>query len=150
MKKLLSLLILFCIFFNYSCKKPSAFVYRDLRNFKVNSIRSDRSRVSMDLVFFNPNNYGVNLKNVDCSIYIDSNYVGKFLLDTLMHIPKVAEFSLPASFDVDMKNILKNSLNILLSNEVLVRATGTSRIGKGGIFVTIPFNYEGRQKLSLF
>ncbi len=104
----------------------------------------------MDLVFFNPNYYGVDLKKVDSDIYIDSTFAGKFLLDTTIHIAKNAEFTIPASFDVDMKTIFKNTLNLLISNEVLVGARGTTRVGKGGIFVTIPFQYEGKQKLNLF
>lgn len=104
----------------------------------------------MDLVFFNPNNYGVNLKNVDCDIYVDSSYVGKVLLDTSMHIAKTAEFALPTSMKVDVKHLLKNSLNVLFNREVLIGAKGTTRVGKGGIYVTIPFNYSGKQRLNLF
>lgn len=104
----------------------------------------------MDFVFFNPNNYGVNLKNVDCDVYLDSNFVGKFLLDTSMHIPQSSEFILPATFDVDMKNVLRNSASLLLTNEVLIGARGTTRVGKGGIYVTIPFHYQGKQALNLF
>jgi len=51
--------------------------------------------------------------------------------------------------DVDMRNIFKNTLSVLFSREVLIGAKGTTRIGKGGIFVTIPFNYEGRHKVEL-
>ena len=131
------------------CKKPQSFDYRDLRNFKVNNLGFDKSKVSMDLVYFNPNNFGVNLKNVDCDIYLDNTYVGKFLLDTLMHIPKSAEFTLPASMDVDMRNIFKNTFNVLFSREVLIGAKGTTRVGKGGVYVTIPFNYQGRHKVEL-
>lgn len=104
----------------------------------------------MDFVFFNPNNFPVDLKKVDCDVYVDSNYVGKFLLDTTMHISRVSEFTLPASLDVEMKNILKNSLHLLINNEVLIGARGTTRLGKGGIYVTVPFRYEGKQKLNLF
>lgn len=82
-------------------------------------------------------------------MYLDSNYVGKVVLDTLMLIPKSSEFSLPASFDIDMKNLFKNSMNLLFNKEVLIGARGTSRVGKGIFFVTIPFNYEGKQKLNL-
>jgi LEA14-like dessication related protein len=133
-----------------SCKKPQGFDYRDIKNFKINSWGFDRSTVSMDLVYYNPNNFGVDLKNVDCDIYLDNNFVGKFLLDTIMHIPRNAEFSLPARMDVDMKNIFRNSLNVLLSREVLVGAKGSTRVGKGGIFINVPFNYEGRHKVDIF
>lgn len=104
----------------------------------------------MDFIFFNPNKFPVDLKNVDCDVYLDSNYVGKFLLDTMMRIPEAAEFALPASLDVDMKNVLKNSINLLISNEVLIGAKGSTRVGRGGIYVTIPFQYQGKQKLNLF
>lgn len=104
----------------------------------------------MDFVFYNPNSFPVNLKNVDCDVFLDSSYVGKFLLDTTMHIAGTSEFTLPASFDVEMKNVLKNSLSLLTNNEVLIGAKGTTRVGRAGIYITIPFNYNGKQKLNLF
>ena len=103
----------------------------------------------MDLVYFNPNSFGINLKNIDCDIYLENTYVGKFMLDTLMHIPSKAEFTLPANMDVDMRNIFKNTINVLFSREVLIGAKGTTRVGKGGVYVTVPFNYEGRHKVEL-
>lgn len=149
MKAYISFLALMICFISISCKSPKAFIYRDIRNFKLNNLGFTKSKVSMDLLFFNPNSFNVKLKKVDCDVYLDSNYVGKVVLDTLMLIPKSSEFSLPASFDIDMKNLFKNSMNLLFNKEVLIGARGTSRVGKGIFFVTIPFNYEGKQKLNL-
>lgn len=150
MKQVLPLLAFALAFLATSCKKPTAFDYRDVKNIRVASIGLNTSKVSMDLVYFNPNNYGVNLKNVNCDIYIDSSYLGRFLLDTLMHIPKISEFTLPVKMEVNMKGLLKNSLDIFFNNEVLIRANGTTRVGKGGFYVTIPFNYQGKQKINFF
>lgn len=133
-----------------SCSKPQGFEYRDLKNFKVNNVGFDKSNISMDLVYFNPNSFGVDLKRVDCDLYLDNNFVGKFMLDTVMHISRNSEFSLPATMDVDMRNIFKNSVNVLFSREILVGAKGSTRVGKGGIYVTVPFNYEGKHKVELF
>ena len=130
-----------------ACKKPQGFDYRDIRNFKVSDWGFAKSTVSMDLVYFNPNKYGVNLKHVDCDVYLDKTFVGKFILDTSMNIPREAEFILPARMQVDMKNVFKNTLNVLFSKEVLVGAKGTTKVGKGGIFINVPFNYEGRHKV---
>lgn len=127
-----------------------SFQYRDVRNIKVQNLGLASSRVSMDLVYFNPNSFSVNLKNVNCDLYIDSNYLGKFVLDTMMHIAKAAEFSLPASMEVNMKGLFKNSLNILFNNEVTITAKGSTKVGKGGLYVTVPFNYQGKQKINLF
>ena len=134
----------------FSCSKPQGFEYRDLKNFKVNNVGFDKSNISMDLVYFNPNSFGVDLKRVDCDLYLDNNFVGKFTLDTVMHISRNSEFSLPATMDVDMRNIFKNSVNVLFSREILVGAKGSTRVGKGGIYVTVPFNYEGKHKVELF
>ena len=49
-----------------------------------------------------------------------------------------------------MKAILKNGLNLLFSQEVLVNVKGTTKVGKAGFYTTVPFNYEARHKFSLF
>ena len=104
----------------------------------------------MDLVYYNPNGFGVDLKNVDCDVYVDNTYLGKFQLDTLMHIPRMAEFTLPSKVVVDMKAVLKNGLNLLFSKEVLINVKGTTRVGKAGFYKTVPFDYEAKHMLSLF
>src|ERR1700740_2135218 len=105
-----------------SCSKPQSFEYRDMRNFRVNNLGYDKSSISMDLVYFNPNNFGVDLRNVNCDIYVDHNYLGKYVLDTTLFIPKKSEFVLPSTMQVDMRNVIKNGFNALLSREVLIEA----------------------------
>lgn len=104
----------------------------------------------MDLVYYNPNGFGVDLKKVDCDIYIDNSYLGRYQLDTLMHIPRKAEFNLPSRIAVDMRTVMKNGLSLLFNKEVLVQVKGTTRVGKAGFFTNVPFSYESRHKLDLF
>jgi len=138
------LLVLVC------CRKPQGFDYRDVKNIKIDKLGFDKTTLSMDLVYFNPNNFGVDLKRVDCDVYLNQNYLGKYQLDTLMHINKRSEFTLPSRMSVDMRDIFKNALNVILGNEVLITTKGSTRVGKSGIFVTIPFSYEGRHKIDFF
>jgi LEA14-like dessication related protein len=133
-----------------SCSKPQGFDYRDIRNFKVEKLGFDRSTISMDLVYYNPNNFGVQLRKVDCDVYIENQYLGKYQLDTLMSIPKKAEFILPSRMQVDMRNVFKNTLSVLFAKEVLVKVKGTTRVGKGNFFINVPVDYEGRHKFDLF
>ena len=134
----------------FSCKKPQGFEYRNLENFSIDSLGFERSTISMNLSYFNPNSFGVDLRHVDCDIYINHNFLGKYVLDTSMHIAKRSEFSLPSKVQVDMRNVFKNSLNVLLGQEILVDVKGTTRVGKAGIFVNVPFTYSGKQKISMF
>lgn len=134
----------------YSCNKPQSFEYRDLRNFNITTLDFNKSVVSMDLVYFNPNSFGVTLKNVTADIYVDKSYVGKYVLDTSLFIAKKSEFALPSKMEVDMKNLLKNAVSSLFNKEVLIDVTGTTRVGKAGIYITVPIKYSGRHQLSLF
>jgi len=142
--------ILLLTLFTTGCNKPQSFEYRGMQNFKIDSVGLVNSKISLDLVYFNPNNFGVELRNVTCDVYINHNYLGKYMLDTLMHIPKRAEFFVPSSMQVDMKNVFKNAFGALLSSQVLVELKGTTRLGKAGIFITVPFNYSAMQTFSLF
>ncbi len=144
--RLLSLLI---IIFLSSCQQPQAFDYRSVKNVKLEKLGFERSTLNMDLVYYNPNNFGVDLRKVDCDIYIDNHYLGKYKLDTLMHIQRKAEFILPSRIQVDMQGIFKNVLTVLFNKEVLVNVKGTTRVGKAGFFKTISFNYEARHKIDL-
>ncbi len=110
----------------------------------------DKTDLALDLVYFNPNGYGVDLKKVDCDVYVDNSYLGKFQLDTMMHIPRKAEFVLPARIQVDMKAVLKNGLGMLFNKEVLINVKGTTRLGRAGFYKTIPFDYQEKHTLSFF
>jgi len=144
-----SLLSLFFIIVLVACKKPKAFDYRNVKNVKIEKLGFEKSTLSMELVYFNPNGFGVDLRKVDADIYIDNHYLGKYQLDTLMHIQRKAEFILPSRIQVDMRGIFKNALSVLFNREVLLHVKGTTKVGKAGFFKTIPFDYEARHKLEL-
>ncbi len=97
----------------------------------------------------NPNNFKVDLKKVDCDVYIDNRYLGKYALDTLMHIPKKQNFELPSRMRVSMGGVFKNAFSLLMNKEVLIKVKGKTKIGKGSIFFDVPFTYETKQTISL-
>jgi LEA14-like dessication related protein len=133
-----------------SCATPKTFEYREIRNIKLDQFGFEKTSLGMEIVYFNPNNFGLDLRNVDADVYIDNHYLGKMLLDTSMHISKKSDFILPSKISLDLKEFYKNALNLAVSNEVLVTVKGTTRVGKAGIYRTVPFTYEGRHRLNLF
>jgi hypothetical protein len=68
----------------------------------------------------------------------------------LINIPRRDTFLLPIKFDMDMKNVFKNAWNTMIGNEVTVKVTGKVKVGKGNVFMSMPVNYEGKHKFSLF
>lgn len=150
MIKSLSYCLILTFLITIGCKQPQSFSYRDLRSFKLELLGFDEANATMELVFFNPNKYGVNLKNVNCELYVDSMYLGHLLLDTSLNIPASSEFILPTSIKINPKSLISNDLSFLSNNEISISAKGSTKIGKGGFYVTIPFTYHGKQRLNLF
>lgn len=147
MKKLLVLTL--AIIFN-GCSSPKELEYQDYKNLKVEKMGFSSSRVSLDLQYFNPNNFGLQLRRTDLDIFINNTFLGHSSSDTLIHIPRRDTFLLPIKFDMDMKNVFKNAFNTMVGNEVMVKVTGTVKVGKANVFMSMPVNYEGKHKFSLF
>ena len=104
----------------------------------------------MDLVYYNPNNFGLQLKQTDLDIFLDSNYLGHTFQEFQVTIPRRAEFSIPVKIDVDMKNLLINTYTTFFRKEVFVKVTGSLKAGKMNVFKNLPVNYEGLQQFTFF
>ena len=133
-----------------SCSVPKELEYRDFKNLTIEKMGFSFSAIKMDLIYYNPNNFGLELNRMDLDIFINNNYLGKTSQDYQISIPRREEFSIPIKIDVDMKNLLKNGFTTFLNNEVIIKVTGTIRIGKLSVFKSFVVNYEGKQQFTLF
>ncbi|MBL7703467.1 MAG: LEA type 2 family protein [Ferruginibacter sp.] len=145
-----STLLVTIIFFAPSCQAPKELVYKDFKNLKVDKLGFAATTLKVDLVYYNPNNFGLQLKYTDLDIYIDNNFLGHSSQDYQITIPRLAEFTMPLAIEVDMKNLLKNAIPTLMGKDVMVKVTGTVKLGKANVFKTFPINYEGVQRFSTF
>lgn len=142
--------MIFLILTFISCSAPKGLVYIDYKNFTIERFGFSNSHVKLDLEYLNPNNFGLQLKRTELDIFINNNFLGHSSSDTLINIPGRDTFLIPVKFDVDMKNLFKNAFNTFAGNEVLIRVTGRLKLGKANVFMSMPVNYEGKHKFSLF
>jgi LEA14-like dessication related protein len=119
----------------------------DARNFRLAAIGLKSSTVKTDLVYFNPNNFGLNLKTAELDVYLNNRYAGHSLLDTLVHVPARDTFFVPVSVQVDMKNVFPNALTILMSDSIDLRVEGKMKVGKAGIYVNVPVRYQEKHSI---
>jgi LEA14-like dessication related protein len=133
-----------------SCSTPKELEYRDFKNFTIEEVGFSSSSLKMDLIYYNPNNFGLELNRTDLDIFINNNYLGRTAQEYQVSIPRRAEFSIPIKIDVDMKNLLKNGFTTFINNEVMVKVTGSIRVGKINVFKSFPVNYEGKQQFTFF
>lgn len=147
MKKITPLLALICVF---AACTPKPFEYKGIRNFSVKNWGFSESTVGFELQYFNPNNFSVTVKKVDADVFMNNQFVGKYHLDTTILVAKKADFNLVSSMQVDMRNLLKNSVTVLLNKEVTLKVVGKTTVKTLGITANVPVNYETVQKFSLF
>ena len=133
-----------------SCSTPKQLEYREFKNFTIDKPGFASTALKMDLLYFNPNNFGLELNHTDLDIFINNTYLGKATQVIQVQIPRNAEFTIPITMDVDMKNLLKNGFVSMLNSEVTIKVTGTIRVGKLNVFKSFPVNYEGKQQFTLF
>lgn len=152
LNRLFSLLSITCIaaLLFVSCSTPKALEYRDFKNLTIEKVGFTSSFAKMELVYYNPNNYGLQLNRTDLDIYINDVYMGRTAQSYQVNIPRKDTFSIPLKVEVDMRNIFKNGLNLMLKNEVMVKITGTLKVGKANVFMGIPVHYQGKQAFSIF
>lgn len=142
--------LLSLLFFTPSCQAPKELVYRDFKNLKVEKLGFGASSLKLDVIYYNPNNFGLQLKYTDLDIFIDGNYLGHSSQDYQISIQRLSEFTLPLQINLDMQNLLKNVFPTFLGKEVTVKITGKVKLGKANVYKTFPVNYESKQRFVVF
>jgi hypothetical protein len=145
MKFALSLLLSMILLSCSNIRDPK---FIDIENLQVTKLGLKGSMLKMDLLFNNPNNFGLQLSGAQGDAWLDNNFLGHFLMETKVQIGKKEDFRLPVSLEIDMSKILKNSMLALLAPEVNLRLEGKAKLGKGIISINYPFHYEGKHNIS--
>jgi LEA14-like dessication related protein len=145
----LSLIVLSNLFLS-SCREPKDLEFREFKNLTIENLSFSKAILKVDLVYYNPNNFGLELNRTDLDLYVDSSFLGHSSQNIQVAIPKRDVFTLPLQVDLDMKNLLKNGLNSLFSKEIAVRLLGKVKVGKAGVYKNFSVDYTTRQNFSLF
>jgi LEA14-like dessication related protein len=145
--KLKTLLPFLSLTIVFGCAKVKDPEFRRLDHFRVKSLGIQETRIGFNVTYFNPNNFGVTVKETQADIYLDSVYLGKFLQDSTISVSKNSEFSIPLSGAVSMKTALQMNFQDLGNRDILLKADGSAKVGKAGIFVTKAIHYQGKHKL---
>ncbi len=124
--------------------------YRDIREVRLIELGLLQSTAGVDLIYYNPNNFGVQVTEARGDVYIDNAYLGRFGLDEKVQVPKRSEFIVPAVVRLDMIGAIKNQREIFKKKEAMVRIEGVARVKKAGITREIPIHFESLQNIERF
>lgn len=146
----LAYLLIGIVFFLSSCREPKDLVFREFNNLNLEKLGFTGAVLKVDLVYYNPNNFGMELNRTDLDIYVDSSYLGHSSQDLQVAIPKRDVFTLPLKIELDMKNLLKNGIISLLNKQVNVRLVGKVKVGKAGVYKSFNVDYQTIQSIPSF
>lgn len=132
-----------------SCGKVEEPKFQQLANFSVKKLALQEAVIGFNAKFFNPNSFGVSVKEAAFDVYADSIYIGKFLQPEQVTVNPSAQFSIPMEGTISWQKLLHSNLKNMAGKEVLLKANGAVKIGKGGVYITKNLNYEGKQKLDM-
>lgn len=133
-----------------SCRSPKSPEFISYDGLKVEKLGFKSTSIKANLHFFNPNNWGLNLEKTDLDIFVNETFLGHSSQKLGLKVPKKGPFTVPLLMEVDMKNLLKNTVSSLLNKRVTIRVKGKITAGKGKVAVTFPVDFSTEQELSLF
>jgi LEA14-like dessication related protein len=149
MKTIRLLLLLLLVVFITSCSRPKDLQYRDVRNFSVKSLGIRETTIGLDMEYYNPNNFSLQMKGGNIDVFMNDQYLGKAALDNKITIPKLNTFLIPVALTVDLKSMLTNSLQLLVKKDVTIKMKGFVKVGKGGVFINVPVDFVTQQRVEI-
>ncbi|HYD92677.1 MAG TPA: hypothetical protein VEA37_14470, partial [Flavobacterium sp.] len=120
------------------CAKVQDPEFRRLEKFRLKNIGLEKASIGFNVTYFNPNKFGVAVKEAAADVYMDTVYLGRFVQESAISVDKNSEFSIPFTGDVALQTVLRLNLQEMSTKQVLIKADGSVKVGKAGIFVTKP------------
>lgn len=128
-----------------SCAKIQEPQFRRVENFELKKMGLEETVIDFKARFFNPNGFGVAVRDATFNVYVNNIYLGKFNQTNEVNVEKNADFSIPLEGKLSMQEALNIDWQTVIGKEVLIKADGNVKVGKGGLFITKDFSYEGKQ-----
>lgn len=151
LSKLLSLFFLLQL---TACTVTEHPEFREMKNVKFKSVsllNGPSVTFNADAVFYNPNDVGAKVTEVDLDFYIDGTKVTDINQNVSAEMNAQSEFTLPLDFDVSLKDIYKDGKSaigsIFKSRKIKYKMIGTLKVGLGSVEFSVPVDYEGEEKV---
>lgn len=141
------LMLLFFVLLLAGCKKPVSPTFIGYENFRVEKVGVQNTVLATDVKLYNPNAYALQLKSADIDVYLNNDFLGHSALDSLITLPARDTAYVPLRLTASARDLLSNSLKLMLNPEVRVRISGSAKAGRSGFFINVPIDYEGTQRI---
>ena len=132
-----------------ACARIEEPKFRRLEHFGVKKFGLQQAVIGFDATFNNPNKFGVTVKEAVFDFYADTVYIGKFTQPREIAVSPSGEFSIPMEGTISWMKALDPNVQKMAGKEVLLKANGSVKVGKAGVFINKDIRYQGRHVLDL-
>ncbi len=140
-------LIILNLFLLTGCKSIKDIEYLGIKETKLQSIGLKKGTVKVVLHYHNPNKFGLDIKETQLEVYANGMYVGVAENPERNKVPKLANFDFPILVHFNPLKALGIAA-LLKSNKIKLRVKGTTKAGKGGVFIRVPVDVTEEVKLN--
>ena len=131
------------------CAEPKSFEIKSVKSFKVEKLGIKENVFNAQLECYNPNNFGVTVKKIDCDIFINDKKLTHYLLDTNIEVPAASNLMLPAKVEIALSSILTYSVDIMFNKPFKIVVIGNATVSKGIFTKEIAINYTTTKTFNL-
>ncbi len=132
-----------------SCGSPKSFEFKGVKSFKIEKASLKQNILNAQVEYFNPNNFELSLKKIDCDIFVNDQKLTHYALDTVLVIPASSNFVVPAKMEIELANILKHSVDVMFNKPLKFTIQGNATLSKGIFTKTVPINFTTTKTLNL-
>lgn len=122
------------------CNNVKELEYKGIKNTKLQTLNLSNAQLLIELEYFNPNNFWLDVKETNLNIYLNDKFIALADQPTKTQIPKSALFTFPVVAHFDPLKVLGFAFKNLLSKTVKLTLQGSAKIGKQGVYVKVPVN----------
>lgn len=122
--------------------------YKGIQKTQIQNLSFNNAAIQVDLGYYNPNNFGIDVKETNLSIYLNDKFVALADQPTKTQIPKMANFSFPVVAHFDPFKVIGPAIASLFSKKNKLGIQGSAKVGKGGVYIKVPVMIE--EQVSIF
>jgi hypothetical protein len=82
-------------------------------------------------------------------VFFNDRLVGHSVVDSLLILPSRDTSFVPLRVQAAGKDLLASAAQLFLNPNVRLRVKGTASVGRGSVFINLPVDYEGTQRIDL-
>jgi len=130
--------ILFVLLQSSGCVNIKELDYIGIKSAQLQTLGLNNSSIRINIEYYNPNTFGIDVKETDLSIYLNDKFIGLADQPEKAQIPKLSNFLFPVVAHFNPMMILGTAFSSMFSKTNKLTVQGTAKLGKNGVYIKVP------------